>query len=159
MCSLPRGPTCSGSNMPILMILHVVMQLRALAGIIHAKDTDALADYLANAFGTASAKGVNTLLHKGLKVTADEVDVKVRVAFAKHIQNQPARLNALLAGTALNPAAVKWSWLCRNLRLRSVAVIAVIPSAPDAPTLNLTMAEMSSVSATLHTLAESSPPS
>lgn len=79
--------------------------------------------------------------------------------FAKHIQNQPARLNALLAGTALNPAAVKWSWLCRNLRLRSVAVIAVIPSAPDAPTLNLTMAEMSSVSATLHTLAESSPPS
>lgn len=66
--------------MPILMILHVVMQLRALAGIIHAKDTDALADYLANAFGTASVQGVNTLLHKSLKVTADEVDVKDRVA-------------------------------------------------------------------------------
>ncbi|KAK1866116.1 hypothetical protein I4F81_008636 [Pyropia yezoensis] len=95
--------------MPTLMILHVVMQLRALAGIIHAKDADALADYLANAFGTASVQGVNTLLHKGLKVTADEVDVKDR--FAKHIQNQPAELNALLAGTALNPAAVKWSWL------------------------------------------------
>ncbi|KAK1869737.1 hypothetical protein I4F81_012203 [Pyropia yezoensis] len=148
-----------GSNVPILMILHVVMQLRALAGIIYAKDTDAFADYFANAFGTASVQGVNTLLHKSLKVTADEVDVKDGVAFAKHIQNQSAELNALLAGTALNPAAAKWSWLCRNLRLRSVAVVAVIPSAPDAPTLDLTMAEMSSVSATLHTLAESSPPS
>lgn len=66
--------------MPIVMILHVVMPLRALAGNVHAKDTDAFADNLANAFGTASVQGVNTLLHKGLKVTTDEVNVKDRVA-------------------------------------------------------------------------------
>lgn len=69
-----------GSNVPILMILHVVLQLRALAGITSEKDTDAFVLFLTNSFSTVSVHGVNTLLHKGLKVTADQVDVKDRVA-------------------------------------------------------------------------------
>lgn len=77
--------------------------------------------------------------------------------FAKHIQHQPADLNGPLTSAALNPSSARFSWLCRNLRLRTTALISVIPPSSDGNALNLTMTEMTSVSATLHSLSESSP--
>lgn len=210
-----------GSNIPVLMILHVMFQLRALAGVRTQEDTDALATYVTNSFGSATIDGVGALLADGLKVNVEQVDVAERVTVRfgatccvesvrqasagfrvdserlagvrrddscsrccqriasvpdtgcfsftvmllntlqinKHVLNQPADLNTSLVNFALNPKAAKWSWLCRNLRLRSSARITLLPQEPTGDSVNLTMAEMTSVSGTLHSLSETSPPS
>lgn len=207
-----------GSNIPILMILHVVLQLRSLAGVRSELNTNALVMFLTSSFSAASVDGVHALLRDALKVNPEQVDVADRVAvrcceidfahrvrpapptartfltrmrrgllglfltseycvctrrlllfmsclvtlmrslqFTKHVQHQPADLNVPLTSAALNPTAARFSWLCRNLRLRTTALIAVIPPTPEGNPLNLTMTEMTSVSATLHSLSESSP--
>lgn len=43
----------------------------------------------------------------------------------KHIQNQPGDLNAVFALKMLNPASMEWSWLCRNLQLRTRSYLQV----------------------------------
>lgn len=69
-----------GSNLPILMVLHVVVQLRRLAGVTTLDDTNALVSFLTNSFRTVSVTRVTTLLAKGLKVPDDKLDVAERVA-------------------------------------------------------------------------------
>lgn len=78
--------------------------------------------------------------------------------FSKHYQHQPSDLNVSLTSAALNPETAKFSWLCRNLRLRSAASITLLPSALPGGGIQLSMAETTSVTATLHSLSDSSPP-
>lgn len=73
-----------GSNIPILMILHVVLQLRSLAGVRTELDTNALVQFLISSFSAASLDGVHSLLRDALKVIPEQVDVADRVAVRCH---------------------------------------------------------------------------
>lgn len=68
-----------GSNMPILMLLHVVLQLRSLAGVSTEHDTSALVAYLINSFSSVALEHVAKLLAVGLKVHAEQLDIAERV--------------------------------------------------------------------------------
>lgn len=69
-----------GSNIPILMILHVVLQLRSLTGVRSESNTNALVLFLTSSFSATSIDGVHALLRDALKVNAEAVDVADRVA-------------------------------------------------------------------------------
>lgn len=68
-----------GANMPVLMVMHVVMQLRALAGVSTIRDTSALGTYSTGLFSSATAEDVAKLPSDGLKLTEGKVDVAERV--------------------------------------------------------------------------------
>lgn len=68
-----------GSNMPILMLLHVVVQLRSLAGVCTEYDTNAFVTYLINSFSSVAIENVAEVLATGLKVDAEKLDIAERV--------------------------------------------------------------------------------
>lgn len=68
-----------GSNIPVLMVLHVLFQLRALAGVTTELDTTSLVTYVTNSFRSATIEDVAALLAEGLKVDEEQVDVAERV--------------------------------------------------------------------------------
>ncbi|KAK1859424.1 hypothetical protein I4F81_002020 [Pyropia yezoensis] len=70
-------------------------------------------------FQCAKVEEVAELLAGAFHVSVAALDISTRVTSSKHILNQPADVNAELVKKALNPDAKQWSWLARNVVLRS----------------------------------------
>lgn len=51
----------------------------------------------------------------------------------KHILHQPADINTELVKTALNPEVLQWSWVIRNVRIRSVLALGSPAALVDCP--------------------------
>lgn len=66
--------------MPILLILHVVLQLRSLAGINTNAQTESLVHFLTSSFRRISVPGAAELLATALHVPVGDLDIIARVA-------------------------------------------------------------------------------
>eukprot|EP00170_Pyropia_yezoensis_P003180 contig_13339_g3187 len=68
-------------------------------------------------FQTAKIEKTTEVLAKADEVPVLALDLAARSR--KHITNQPADVNAELVKKALNPNMMQWSWVARNVLLRS----------------------------------------
>lgn len=109
----------NGHTLPILLLLRVVMAQRNLAFTHTAADTLALATFMTTTFQTAKIEKTTEVLAKAYQVPVTALDLAARVRSRKHIMNQPADVNAELVKKALNPNRMQWSWVARNVLLRS----------------------------------------
>ncbi|KAK1863401.1 hypothetical protein I4F81_005957 [Pyropia yezoensis] len=138
----------NGNNIPLLLLFRVVLAQRNLAFPHMLSDTVALALYMTLTYQGLKVVPVTKLLAKAFNVPVDHLDVAQRVTYQKVVLNQPADLNGELVKLMLNPDRKKWTWVARNLKLRSVFILGS-PTADEVLRQGLSEPELRRVSQTI----------
>lgn len=113
----------NGNNIPLLLLFRILLSQRNLAFLHMPVDTLALATYITTTYQPLKVQPATKALAQAFQVPAGHLDVAERVKGSKQILNQPADLNGELAKQMTNPEKKKWSWVVRNLKLRSVFIV------------------------------------